>query len=61
MFIKKVTDANALETTSVWNKKISGSVKKIEYDTKIGETEKKITNHYYNNKYITTQVNRRTF
>ena len=49
MFIKKVTDANALETTSVWNKKISGSVKKTEYDTKIGETEKKITNHYYKN------------
>ena len=40
-------------TTIVLNTKISGLVKKADYDTKIVETEKKITDHDHA-KYITT-------
>ena len=42
--IKKV---NAIQTTDL--------VKKTDYNTKINETEKKITGHDHSNKYITTQ------
>ena len=35
--------------------KISRLVKKTDYDTKISEIEKKITDHNHNNNYITTQ------
>ena len=33
----------------------SDLVKKTDYNTKLAEIEKKIRNHYNNNKYITTQ------
>ena len=37
------------------NTKISGLVKQTDYDTKIGEAEKRITDHDQKNNYITTQ------
>ena len=38
----------------------SNLVKKADYNTKIGETEKKILDHYHD-KYVTTEVNERKF
>ena len=42
-------------TTTVLNTKIARLFKKTDYDTKIDEIGKKITDHDHNNKYITTQ------
>ena len=46
-WLKKIT--NAIKTTDT-----SNLVTKVEYNVKIGETEKKINAHDHNNKYITT-------
>ena len=45
-----VKNANPVQTTDT-----SDSVKKIDFNTKINEIEKKITDHDYSNKYINTQ------
>ena len=53
----KIPDVSSLATktalTAVENKIASSLVKKIDYDTKITEIEKKLTNHNHD-KYITT-------
>ena len=49
MYDKLVTIVNTIQTTST-----SNLVKKADYDSKIDETEKKITNHDHH-KCITTQ------
>ena len=41
---------NAIKTTDT-----TDLVKKADYDTKIGEIEKKITDHDHDDKYITRQ------
>ena len=46
-YFKKV---NAIQTTDT-----SDLVKKADYNTKIGEIEKKILDHDHSNKYITTK------
>ena len=50
MYDKLVDNVNAIQTTDA-----SDLVKKANYDTKICETENKITDHDHNNGYITTQ------
>ena len=46
--VKKV---NGIQTTDTGN-----LVKKADYNTKIGEVEKKMLDHDHNNKYITTLI-----
>ena len=45
---------NKISTSTVLNTKTIGLVKKKDYDTKISEIKKKITDHNHS-KYITTQ------
>ena len=50
MYDELVTKANTINTTDT-----SDLVKKADYDIKIAEIEKKITDHDHSSRYITTQ------
>ena len=46
-FVKNVSVTKTTDTSDL--------VKKADYDTKIGKIEKRITDHYHSNKYVTTE------